>query len=357
MTVAAAFRIEGIPAMIGDFLITDNDKKKPHMILPTRPDLNSSAFGHLERRVAGTRRKIHLFNPQFVAGFSGSLDAGSAIFAELERQFSARVPTILDLTAVLEQFNDRFSGWAFVNGWTMHSRACCFQWSAGHNACASVVTESIIGSGASHLRSLLSSANERGHSEAVTQSWDKAVLRGLTLIGGLLTEELSTGSNLEAAYGFGGEMILQTSSGFRSADKLTLLFFNIRIEIDGTVNYYASNAAAIYENRGPYTVVQITHLMASTTGLAARDTSVCAITPIHDALEALDVAGIGRLELSAPYYFAAFFVVNVKSGKSAQFKCAVKNEPGAPIRIYKAGGLDHLEIDRRMIDPLMRSML
>lgn len=356
MTVAAALRIEGVPALIGDFLITDNDKKKPYMFLPTRLDLNSDAFRHLDRRVVAVCRKIHIFNDSFVAGFSGSVRAGGEIFSELEQRFSARAPTVLELNDTFQQFNMKYSGCAFVNGWTTHSRPCCFEWSAGPGSRAAKVAESILGSGATHFRSLIAGADKRGYSESVTQSWDKAVLRGLATIGGLVTEELSTGKNLESAYGFGGEMILQTSAGFRTVSKFTLLFWNVRIELDGTINYSPKNVAAVYENKGRYTVVQITYLTPAATGLAAKETYVWAITPIHDQITDLDVAAIGRLDLSAPYYFVAFFVLDVKSRKSGVLKIVAKNEPGAPVRFFKRNGLDHFETDRDSIEPQIRNM-
>jgi len=354
MTVAAAILIEGIPALIGDFLITDNDTTKPHDFLPTRPDINSKAFEHLKRRIAGTRRKIHIFNDRFIAGFTGSVDAGAEIFADLEQRFTMTAPTIRELDATLQQFNTKYAGSAEVTGWTMRTRPRCFRWSAGSGSGARLVPSEILGSGAVHFGELLARARMRGYSKSVTQAWDKAVLQGLTIIGDLVTEELSSGKNLEAAYGYGGEMILLTSRGFHSVEKFTLMFWDARIERDGTLMYRPREVAAVYENRGRYAAVQIAHLQSAEGQLKANSTHVMAITPIHDPMDDLDVTAMGRLELSAPYYFVAFFVVDTRSGKSGVFTVIDRSGPDSALRFIKKDGKDFFEMDMRAIAPRIK---
>jgi hypothetical protein len=356
MSVVAALRIEGIPTIIGDFLLTDNDTTKPHIFLPTRPDINSSPFGHLDRRVAGMRRKIHIFNDNFVAGFTGSVKAGEEVFADLEHRFSTKAPTIHELDDAFQRFNTKYSNGASVAGWTMRSRPTCFSWSAAPGSRARKVTHEIIGSGTEHFTNLLTGADMRGHSDSVALAWDKAVLVGLTKIGGLVTEELSSGKNLEAAYGYGGEMIILTSAGFRAVEKFMLTFWNVRIEDDGTINYLPSNVVAVYQNMGRYTAVQVTHLAFADQRLTARDTYVMAITPIHDPMDSLNVKAIGRLELSAPYYFMAFSVVDMKSGKTGLFKMTAQSGPGSVLRHIKRDGIDYLEMDRKMIEQYIANM-
>jgi hypothetical protein len=350
VTVVASLLIEGIPAIIGDFLITDNDTKKPHIFVPTRPDINSSAFKQLDRRVAGMVRKVHIFNDNFVAGFTGPVEAGKEIFSSLEHHFSETAPTLLELGDAFERFNNLPS--ASVAGWTMRSKPRCFLWSATPGARAEKVPLAIIGSGANHFTGLLTGA-AGGYSDSVTSAWDKAVLSGLAKIGALVAEELLSGSNLVASYGYGGELIILTSRGFRAVDKLTLLFWNVRIEDDGTINYLPANVSAVYENRGRFTIVQISNLNFADGRLTARDTHVMAITPIHEPLDDLDVTTIGRLDLSAPYYFVEFRIFDVKSGKSGVVRMTALHGEGSPIRHGKRNGLDYFEMDRDAIEPLI----
>lgn len=351
----AALPLHGVPSLIGDFILTDTATARPHIFLPTRPDLNSPLFRHLGRRVVALRRKIHIFNTNFVAGFSGSLPAGQAIFTELERQFSKRVPTIVDLDNVLRQFNTRYSGNAIVVGWTRVSRPVGFSWSASKEATVRQVSQEIVGSGTAHFKGLLSDPAATGYSDAVTTAWDKAVLLGLSKIGRLMIEELSSAANLEQAYGFGAQLVLLSAGGFRAVEKVTMLFWNVRIERDGSIQYVPANVIATYEDRGRYTVAQIVHLTLGGATLSASATHLGVITPIHDEIRDLDARSIGRLDASAPYYFFGFSVLDVESGRSATFANVVPNESGV-LRHTKRNGLDYFEFNRNDIEPILRSI-
>lgn len=354
MTVVAALRIEGIPALIGDFILTDGNINEPHIFLPTRPDINLGRIAGIDRRVIGMARKVHIFNDKFVAGFTGLVSAGKEIFTDLERRFSNKSPTIDDLNVALRQFNIKYSGSAYVVGWTVRSRPRCFLWEARPGSQVTKTSHSIAGSGAKHFADLLTSAHVGGYSTEVKIAWDKAALLGLTKIGSLLTEELSSGSNLAAAYGYGGEIVLWTASGFRSVKKLTHIFFNARIEANGNISIQPSNVSAVYENKGRYTVAQIAHITLIDGVLSATNTYVMAITPIHDGMPNLDVTTIGVIELEAPYYFLAISVLDVESGRTAQIRMTAQSGDDSPINHTKRDGLDYFQLKSDMIEYMVR---
>jgi hypothetical protein len=85
LTIVAALKIEGIPALIGDFLLTDK-LEYDHSWLPTRPK-ELPYPRPLPRRIRDLRRKLHLINERFIVGFTGSFNAGAETFGELERLF------------------------------------------------------------------------------------------------------------------------------------------------------------------------------------------------------------------------------------------------------------------------------
>jgi hypothetical protein len=157
MTVVAALRIEGVPALIGDFLITDDQQGVHHDFLPTRPNLNDHGHPALPRRVRGVARKLHLVNERLVVAFTGSVDAGAAIFANLEKRFgqSNRGPSIFEISTALEGFNVQFNRRATIIGWTVASRPRCFSWSARPGSSATRVTHAIEGSGSHHFAGIL----------------------------------------------------------------------------------------------------------------------------------------------------------------------------------------------------------
>jgi hypothetical protein len=85
MTLVAAFKINGVPVIVADMLITDEPGTGPHNYLPTRPV--SADPGPTERRRSGARRKVSLFGNNLIVAFTGTVNAGSTLFADLERRF------------------------------------------------------------------------------------------------------------------------------------------------------------------------------------------------------------------------------------------------------------------------------
>lgn len=75
MTLVAAFSVNGVPALVGDFLITDNYPHANHIFLPTKPDLRNKKPESGKRRICGVRKKIHKIGERLVVGFTGDLRA------------------------------------------------------------------------------------------------------------------------------------------------------------------------------------------------------------------------------------------------------------------------------------------
>lgn len=348
MTLIAALPIDGIPCLIGDFLLTD-PSRSAHAVLPTRPDINSGGFKTLKRRVAGTRRKIHCFNENFIAGFTGLITSGSAIFSALESRFAAAAPTIEDLTNVLSAFN-ACSG-STVIGWMRHSRTTCFRWSAAPGARAAVVDVAFDGSGAQHFAEL-SSVTSRSHS-ADLMGWDRSVLTGLSKIGGLLGEEMSSHTNLDSFYGFGGEMMVLASTGFQAISSVTYSFWNVTIDDASQIMYFPANVVVVYESRGRYSVLQVTQFTI-VNGRTKADMAVCMMTPIHDAMDSFDVQSIGRLSFDGDYHVAVFSVFDAKTKRTARLKFANRKAHDATIRCGLRGRTATIEFDRRPVDDAIR---
>ncbi len=210
MTIVAALKIEGIPALIGDFLITDNLTGVDHSWLPTRPQ--ASPYPRpLPRRIRDIRRKLHLINERFIVAFTGPVNAGAAIFAELERLFgkSNTGPSVRQINEALQMFNVKFRHQStIVIGWTCGSRPRCFKWKAGLNSLAATVPYAIEGSGSKNFGGVLTNEggpyrthfdrtagvlnHPDGYTPAVNTALQKAVLLGLVKLGSVLTQGCST---------------------------------------------------------------------------------------------------------------------------------------------------------------------
>jgi hypothetical protein len=110
MTVIAALHLAGIPALIGDFLITETDRRRPHFQLPTLQDMSKPFGSECPLQIAGIRRKCLIVNDRFAVAFTGHVAAGKRVFARLAERFgsSSTGPSLRDLDDVLQPFNRLF---------------------------------------------------------------------------------------------------------------------------------------------------------------------------------------------------------------------------------------------------------
>jgi hypothetical protein len=58
----------------------------------------------------------------------------------------------------------------------------------------------------------------------VRTGFEKAVLLGLSKVGGVLVEEMTTGANLQNSYGAGAEIVLFNGNKFQFVSKLGYVF-------------------------------------------------------------------------------------------------------------------------------------
>jgi hypothetical protein len=334
MTVVAALRIEGVPALISDFLVTDT-QPRPHFLLPTRLyDPPGTALPH---RINGWQRKCFHINNRLIAGFTGHVPAGKYIFAELEKRFGGRDygPTTQELNRALRHLriplrNQGLTGQ--IVGWTVRSRPCCFTWSSALGAPeVRRVGHAIEGSGKEDFTRSLTNGVFLGYSPAVQTAYDKAVLLGITKIGNVLAREIVSGDNLTLGYGGGAELALLTGNRFEFVPKIGYLFFHVRLELNGSVSFAQASMMAAYENRGRYALLSVMQGHHVERGMLKVENSYCAaLTPMHDDMAVLsstlvanehgwaltnssDIIG-GAPDMVCPYYFFGFSILDVKSG-------------------------------------------
>jgi hypothetical protein len=355
MTLVAALKIEGIPALIGDFLITDEQRGTEHLWLPTRPNLNDPQYPKIPRRVSGLARKLHLINDRLVVGFTGNdASAGGVIFADLERRFANANtgPSIRAISNALERFNIQFGPprTTIVIGWTCGSRPRCFRWEAKPGSSATHVTHAVEGSGRDHFIRMLTDAQPRGYSPAVKTAFDKSVLLGLAKVGALLTEELSTATNLQASYGYGAEIALYTGNRFEFP-KLGYFFWNARIEQNGSVTITLSNVHAVYEARGRYSILAVDHFSLGDNGvLKAENTYATVLKPLHDNMPGLVLTRADAPTPECPYYFNGILFTDTRTNLKGRVHAIFAADNG-PFRLRKRDGLYFVECE------LLRDMI
>jgi hypothetical protein len=330
LTIVAALKIEGIPALIGDFLVTDK-LEYGHSWLPTRPQ--EFPYRPLPRRIRNLRRKLHLINERFIVGFTGSVNAGAAIFAELERLFGKgnMGPSIQQINEALQKFNVQFChDPAILIGWSCRSRPRCFKWSAGLNSLAAAVPYAIEGSG--NFAGVLT--NEGGphrtdfdrttgalscpgqYTGSVRTAFQKAILLGLVKLGSVLTDEVFTGRNLQESYGCGGEIALYTGRRFEFVSGIGYFFWYVRIEQNGSFTLSSwQPIKALYEARDRHCVLQVDRFSNAVDSKSIITPYIAAITPFHYAFQNLGLPNPTLLTPECSYYFNGIVIHDTRTNQ------------------------------------------
>ena len=353
MTLVAALKVEDVPVLLGDFLITDNANQR-HAFLPTAPHLRNLVPGKGGLRIRGLRKKIHKINERLVVGFTGELQPGVFLLKALKAEFADGAATIRRLQSFLRDLCFHRKDRCALVGWCWEKRPICFRWNGVRPDNVELPASAVAGSGAGEFEAEMQMRPDAvGHSRLST-AYEKAVYIASCKAGKILLRELIDAKNLESGYGFGAELMLWTGSGFQYVRELSYAFWNMEITPSNRISVAPSNVCAVFRNHGEYSVVQVTHLQPKTSaqnGLQASNTFVQVITPMYDEMKAFDVSSLGRQSMESSQWFSGIMIRNPATSKQAV--CSIVSESRSeiePFVCYKDG---HLQLNMRQLQEIV----
>lgn len=119
MTLIAAFRIEDIPVLMADMLLTTDDQSAKTSFMPHLPHWGDPPA---DRKIVGVCSKLIILNERLAVAFTGFASAGRLFFADLERRFSRCTPSKDELSKTLTSWNaSNVTRGTKVIGWLAHS--------------------------------------------------------------------------------------------------------------------------------------------------------------------------------------------------------------------------------------------
>jgi hypothetical protein len=331
MTVIAALRLEGVPALIGDFLLIDSRTDLQHFPLPTRQNVQDPVGQPLPHRIHGMERKCLIINDRFIIGFTGHVPAAKMLFGALERKFAKQPedPTLIQIDETLESLKaeiNRRKYTATIVGWTVRARPRCFSWSPTPDSKTQSVQEAIVGAGAIKFRAALTDYDRAGKSMSVVTAYDKATLRGINIVGRVLSDELVSGHNLITGYGYGAEIALHTGTRFTFVSKIGYTFWNIRLNNNGIMLLQPSGVIGVYENKGRYALLNIIQCRSDENGIMADNSYLAGLTPLHDNMGLILSRG-DEPDMICDFYFIGLAGQDTRTGRMAMLRvsCCAKD--------------------------------
>jgi hypothetical protein len=337
MTLVAAFPMRGIPVLIGDFLLTDNQVNKKHNYISTKPGLQNIKPNAKGRRVAGLSKKIYKIGERLIVGFTGDLIPGEKLMKALVKQFDDKSPTKTELESFLSNIDIPNKQNTKLVGWIWEKLPVCFVWKGSTPNNIEIVNSTYSGSGGKHFHDVIMQSDASVTSEGLKTELEKAIYISVAQAGKILLSELMAAGNLDHAYGFGAELLLWDGAKFFYVDKLAYAFWNIVVNEDNSLAISLSSILAVYQNFDEFSVMQIMQL-------DAKHTEFNIILPIYDSMPNLDIRRLERLSYESPLWFTGIAIKNKKSLKNITITIVSDGtKENDSVTIYE-GGTIHLNI-------------
>ena len=253
MTVVAGFQHEGVPILLGDFLLS-------------RDGIAS-----------GVRRKLFRFSNNFVAGWTGTRLTAQTIMSELFERFGGTNPTFNDIRGFLAGGPEPISAGMAVSivGWVVDTAPRCFCWHSDYPSDVYENESYFFGSGGPTLERMVRKPRYVGmrglreHRSAV----DYAIYFSLDLAGRLLADELCERQNQEDCFGVAYEILVYDGTSFEYVDDILYTF----------CDFSSSDVMKVF-NPNYYKFRQLGELSAvQRTNVQTDHTVVDLITPVFDS--------------------------------------------------------------------------
>jgi hypothetical protein len=252
MTLIAGFQHEGIPLLLGDFLLTSDGQR------------------------SGLRKKINLISPNFVIAWTGHLLAAKSVIDSLNREFQGRRTSRNGIHNFLTKYavSDLGNLQVHLIGWVVDSEPSCFLWNSSYPHELFYSDYHIDGSGTKIFERLFASV---GITDTESSSESRILLANqfaLFLACELISDEVLQGNNQRMGFGHAYEVLYFDGDEFIYLDNITYMTWDFNFDLDSKLtrtNLY--KVVFKYRNFGDFSIVQISNFENSHTDLHA-------ITPV-----------------------------------------------------------------------------
>lgn len=209
MTLVAAYRPEGIPVLIGDFLITGTG-------------------------LESTRKKIYKVGPNFAVGWSGPVFVAAPILRALFTAFGDKTVTLTEVEAFFtNRPKDELSDLPFyIVGWVVGEQAHCFLWNILCPAKLFYEPYHVVGSGSQKFYDLMTRKSMGGSWGSKRTGIDQAIFSALSKATELYSDENLDKMNRRQGFGHGYELLYFDGKEFNYVENIAFFGMDILLNPD-----------------------------------------------------------------------------------------------------------------------------
>lgn len=290
MTLIAAWQENGIPFLIGDFLVSRiGEFKTPHHSIPTRDDLNNILPQDWYRQIVGLCQKVYRVSDTLIIGWCDSQLIAQFVIEDLFKIFGNKQPTLSQIREHLRNTKEYTDLACQLIGWLIEDeKPYCFHWDSKNPDSFELADKFIIGSGQNHFKKIFAPASTVGTLNHIDQA--------LTRVGNLLGYEVLYGNNLWSLFGGGFQIAFLKNGSFAILSSVTYIFLFAKEDKDGV--FFGSDKRILkyqYENQ----IMQVLELHTKRDTIADRKMHY--VFPI-DAKPNVNYTVYDNLSLVSEYY-------------------------------------------------------
>lgn len=230
MTLIAAIRPEGVPALFGDVLLSHTDPQHPpHVELATVDiaDLESVMPRNSDRRLSGFQRKTAKINDRLVVAWAGVEFLAYSPIGDLRTAFADHHPSLQELK---DFFAERRDQNLTIIGWLVVETAHVFRWTSFGLFIGDENDTFVEGSGNNSLRRFMAEQHLLRAGGATTT--DRAIRNLVVLICQYFGAEVSEGLTVASYFGGGFEALVFDGQRFNYINNIVLTHWQILVEQD-----------------------------------------------------------------------------------------------------------------------------
>lgn len=265
MTLVAAFRINGIPVLVGDLLLTGQGPQES-IEIPTVGDVSLiPLFPDSDEAIKGLVQKVNILSENLVIGWTGSYPEAKSIISDL-KQVSATGSLTKEL---LQDFFESRKSWvgseklAFVGYIKDFNGIHSFEYS--YNGCAIHKPKSnnyeelkIIGTGYYDAELFLAKNTRKSRPDTKLSNFDNAVISTICFCGFFFSDEMRLSKSSLAEenertlfdrYGGGYEVAIYTENGFQKLNHVSYFSWLVQnIDTEPIINLINRGFKVSYAN-------------------------------------------------------------------------------------------------------------
>jgi hypothetical protein len=342
VTLIAGFRLAGVPVLIGDFVVS------------------------VDNRRMGLTKKTHLISPNLAVSWTDNLFAARTVFGTLNEEFGGKKASKAQVESFLTSYdahelNDEGLS-IHVVGWVIDDGAHCFHWYSADPETVDFDEDLYYGSGRKIIQQL---ANEGFFRRSDNHGVDAAVDDALRITTRLMSDEFVVADSELKDLGHAYEILYSEADEFKYLNDITYVGFVYNFDSNGKILSFCSFPKAYrYVSLSDVSLVRIIDLASGRT----QTDIIRPVWQLGHGTQDLSVEAIFRADWEMkqkPHRLVAehncvFLILNAPDGERYPVQMnipALSNSiPNAPVRAEVVGDREHIRIEHWLVERMYQSV-